>query len=405
MLFIENLNHNFTTIEALVLLMYGGFILLLILFGWDLLAKYVKADKRTRSGDPAYMIFFIIAVAMIGYGLYTLPATINYFFKSDFETQGFNLLWLVPLQYFLILLMIIPIGYVCLLILAKNKKIVALSAAIVGAISIIYMFALIFIVGNDPTAVNVSISSGAMIPIAIVIGLFAIIDFFGLVYILVVKLAPQKEVRNKVLLGIMGIIIAGIGGALEISLRGPDNWIYAIGVLIELFGFMTMRHFFLSIPSYDEFAWKSGMIELHVIIAETGISLYFKSFAELKTGALDGDLKATVTIPESERRPNSDLVAGGLVGIKGMLSEISGEHGDKGKLENIEIGSKSLVFKQGDVALCLLLAEENLGVYHTLLEELVQRIEENHPNLDNFTGNLKEISIAPLVTEIFGLKE
>ncbi|MHA1561467.1 MAG: hypothetical protein ACTSPA_05015 [Promethearchaeota archaeon] len=402
MLFIENLNHNFTTIESLVLLMYGGFILLLILFGWDLLTKYVKADKRTRSGDPAYMIFFIIAVAMIGYGLYTLPATINYFFKSDFETQGFNLLWLVPLQYFLILLMIIPIGYVCLLILAKNKKIIALAAAVVGAISIIYMFALIFIIGNDPTAVNVSISSGAMIPIAIVIGIFAVIDFFGLVYILVVKLAPQKEVRNKVLLGIMGIVIAGIGGALE---RGPNNWIYPIGVLIELVGFLIMRHFFLSIPSYDEFAWKSGMIELHVIIAETGISLYFKSFAELKNGALDGDLKATVTIPESERRPNSDLVAGGLVGIKGMLAEISGEHGDKGKLENIEIGSKSLVFKQGDVALCLLLAEENLGVYHTLLEDLVQRIEKNHPNLDNFTGNLKEITIAPLVTEIFGLKE
>ena len=60
MLFIENLTHDFTTIESLVLLMYGGFILLLILFGWDLLAKYVKADKRTRSGDPAYMIFFIV---------------------------------------------------------------------------------------------------------------------------------------------------------------------------------------------------------------------------------------------------------------------------------------------------------------------------------------------------------
>ena len=270
-----------------------------------------------------------------------------------------------------------------------------------GAISIIYMFVLIFIVGNDQNAIDVNWNSVFILPILILFGIYGIIDFFGLVYILVVKLAPQKEVRNKVLLGIMGIVIAGIGGALEISLRGPDSWTYATGVLIELFGFLVMRHFFLSIPSYDEFAWKSGMVELHVIIAETGISLYFKSFAELQNGALDGDLKATVTIPESERRPNSDLVAGGLVGIKGMLAEISG---DKGKLENIEIGTKSLVFKQGQVALCLLLAEENLGVYHTLLEDLVQRIEENHPNLENFTGNLKEISIAPLVTDIFGLK-
>ncbi len=403
MLFLENINHSFTTIQALVLLMYGGFILLLILFGWDLLAKYVKADKKTRT-DPAYMIFFIIAVAVIGYGLYTIPATINYFFKTDFENPvyGYNLLWLIPLQYFLILLMIIPIGYVCLLILFKNKKFIAYFAAILGSISIIYMLVLIFIVGNDPTAVDLSIKSGAMIPIAIIIGIFGIIDFFGLVYILVVKLAPQKKVRNLVLLGIMGIVIAGIGGAFEIITKhSSTNWLYVIGVLIELIGFIVMRHFFLSIPSYDEFAWKSGMVELHVIIAETGISLYYKSFAELKNGALKGDIKVTATIPESEARPNSDLVAGGLVGIKAMLAEISG---DRGKLENIEIGSKSLVFKQGQVALCLLLAEENLGVYHTLLEDLVQRIEENHPNLDNFTGNLKEISIAPVVSEIFGLK-
>ncbi len=401
MLFIENLSHKFTTIQSLVLLMYGGFILLLILFGWDLLAKYVKADKKTRK-DPAYMIFFIIAIAMIGYGLYTLPATINYFFKLDFENQGYKLVWLIPLQYFLILLIIVPIGYVCLLILAKNKKIIAYAAAILGAISIIYMFVLIFVVGNNPTALNLSWNSGTILPIILLFGIYGFIDFFGLVYILVVKLAPQKDVRNKVLLGIMGIIIAGIGGALEISLRGPDNWIYAIGVLVELFGFIIMRHFFLSIPSYDEFAWKSGMVELHVIIAETGISLYYKSFAELKNGALDGDLKATVTIEQPKARPNSDLVAGGLVGIKAMLSEISG---DRGKLENIEIGSKSLVFKQGQVVLCLLLAQENLGVYYSLLDELVQRIEETHPNLDKFTGNLKEIHIAPLVTEIFGLKE
>ncbi|QEE17002.1 hypothetical protein DSAG12_02834 [Promethearchaeum syntrophicum] len=401
MIFIENLNHDFTTIESLVLLMYGMFILLLLLFGWDLLTRYATTDKTTRRGDPAYMIFFIIAVAMIGYALYTFPATINYFFKGDFESQGYNLLWLVPLQYFLILLMIIPIGYVCLLILAKNKKFIAYIAAIIGTISIIYMFVLVFVVGNDPTAVNVSISSGAMIPIALVIGIFAFIDFFGLVYILVVKLAPQKKVRNQVLLGIVGIVIAGIGGALEISQRSEDRWLYPIGILIELIGFIVMRHFFLSIPSYDEFAWKSGMIEMHVIIAETGISLYYKSFAELKEGALNGDVKATVTIPESER-PNSDLVAGGLVGIKGMLAEISG---DKGKLENIEIGSKSLVFKQGHVALCLLLAEENLGVYHSLLEDLVERIELDHPDLDNFNGDTRKIHIAPLVTEIFGLKE
>ena len=400
MLLIESIDHSFTTTKSLVLLMYGGFIVLLILFGWDMLTKYVKADKRTRR-DPAYMIFFIIAVAVIGYGFYTCFATINDFYKEDYLSEGYNLLWLVPLLYFLILLMIVPIGYVCLVILFKKKKIYAIIAGILGAISIIYMFVLIIITGNDPT-VNVNASSALMLPIIVLFGIFGIIDFFGLVFILVVKLAPQKQVRNQVLLGIMGIVIAGIGGALEITQKRHDNWLFVIGVFIELIGFIIMRHFFLSIPSYDEFAWKSGMNELHVIIAETGISLYFKLFKDVKKGELNGEIKITATIPESESRPNSDLVAGGLVGIKGMLSEISG---DKGKLEHIEIGLKSLVFKQGQVALCLLLANENLGVYHSLLEDLVQKIEENHPNLANFTGNLKEIRIAPLVSEVFGLKE
>ncbi len=401
MLIIQNLTHTFTTIEMFVQIIYGGFILLLILFGWDLLSRYIKADKRTR-GDPAYMVFFIIAVAMIGYGLYTFPAMINYFFRKDFESAGFNLLWLVPLQYFLILLMITPIGYVCSLILFKNKKIVAYLVGFVGFVSVIYMFVLIFIVGNNPEAVNVSISSGAMIPIAITLAIFAILDFFGLVYILVVKLAPQKDVRNQVLYGIVGIVIAGIGGILEISMRSSDNWWYVIGTLIELFGFIVMRHFFLAIPSYDEFAWKSGMRELHVIIAETGISLFFKAFKQTRKAELKGDITVTATIPESEDRPNSDLVAGGLVGIKGMLSEISG---DKGKLENIKIGSKSLVFKQGAVVLCLLLADDNLGVYHSILEDLVQGIEEQHPDLANFNGDTRKLHIGPIVNEVFGLKE
>lgn len=120
-----------------------------------------------------------------------------------------------------------------------------------------------------------------------------------------------------------------MGGFIEISIRKMSNydqqWWYVYGTLIELFGFLIMRYFFLSIPSYDEFSWKSGMKELHVIIAETGISLFYQSFAEIVASELHGDIKVTATIPEDENRPNTDLVAGGLVGIKGMLSEISGD--------------------------------------------------------------------------------
>ena len=116
MLLLGDLPHEFTTIQVIVLVLYGTFIILLMLFGWDLLERYIKADKQMRH-DAAYMIFFIIGVAMLGYGIYMFPALINYFFQTDFEAAGMNLLYLAPLKYTLILLMIVPIGIVCLLII------------------------------------------------------------------------------------------------------------------------------------------------------------------------------------------------------------------------------------------------------------------------------------------------
>ncbi len=387
------------------MVLYGAFILLLTLFGSDLLARYIRADKRTR-GDPAYMVFFIISCAMLGYGLYLFPAFLNYFLKSDFEASQMNLAWIPPLQYIIMLSIIVSIGYVCLLILLKGKKILLYSIGLFGILTVIYMFVWMVLCASDPANIKyVIISSPTMIPVILVIFGFSIIDFLGIVFILVVKLSPQREVRRKVLLGILGIIIAGVGGAIEIIVRGKEgydqNWWYVYGTIIELIGFLIMRYFFLSIPSYDEFSWKSGMKELHVIIAETGISLYYQSFAEIAAAELHGDIRVTASIPEDESRPNTDLVAGGLVGIKGMLSEISGE---RGKLENIEIGEKSLIFKQGKVVLCLLLADENLGVYHTILEELVEKIEKSHPDLENFNGDTRKLHIQPIVEEVFGIK-
>lgn len=388
MLFLDNLEHTFTTIEVIVMILYGAFIILLVLFGGDLLQRYLKADKRMR-GDPAYMIFFIMAVAMLGYGVYLFPALINYFLREDFVEAGFSLSWVPPLQYSFLLMIIVPIGYVCLVILFKKRKIVAIILGILGALGILYMIALTIACSIDPENINlVLFSSPTMIPIIFLIVVFAIVDFLGIVYILVVQLAPQREVRKRVLLGIVGIVIAGIGGYIEVSRQSPEEWIYVYGTFIELFGFLIMRYFFLSIPSYDEFAWKSGMKELHVIIAETGISLYYQSFAQYLASELKGDIKVTASIPEDEERPNTDLVAGGLVGIKGMLSEISG---DRGKLENIQIGEKSLIFKQGKTILCLLLADENLGVYHSMLDELTRKIEESHPDLDNFNGDTRKL--------------
>jgi len=389
------IDHTLSTIELTTAVLYGGFILLLLLFGWDLLERYIRADKRMRK-DAAYRVFFIMGVAMLGYAIYIIPASISDFFGVGFEQSGFVLVWIFPLRLMLILLMIIPIGIVCLIILLegkKAKKLVVYGSAIVGAAGVIYMLIITLKVGADP-----SMRYSTLPPLLLVI-FFGLSDFLGIIYILIVKLAPQKEVRNRVLLGTLGIVIAGIGAYFEFSGRASGTWNYAFGTIIGMIGFLLMRYFFLSIPSYDEFAWKGGMTEIHCIIAETGISLYYRAFEKLEAEDLKGDVTITATIPESENRPNTDLVAGGLVGIKGMLGEISG---DRGKLEHIEIGKKSLIFKQGKTVLCLLLADENLGVYHSMLEELVVKIELDHPELANFNGDTRKIRIKPLVEEMVG---
>ncbi len=393
---IQVITHNFNTIEMLVQILYGGLIVLLLLFGLDLLQRFLLADKRTRR-DPAYMVFFIIAVAMIGYGFYMFPAMVDYFYQNDYNFDSENIDWI---KYLIIMLILFPIAFVVISIVLPKNKVVQISNLVIGGGTILYALILSIYLFIDTGEAN--IGSGFTIPVIILVILYGLIDFAGIIFILVVKLSPQKEVRKRVLLGLLGIVIAGIGGIIEANARSENtsSWWYVWGTVTELVGFLVMRHYFLSIPSYDEFAWKSGMIEMHVIIAETGISLYYRSFHQVAKADLKGDIKVTASMPESASRPNSDLVAGGLVGIKGMLAEISG---DAGKLENIEIGEKSLVFKQGKVVLCLLLADENLGVYHSMLDDLVQKIELVHPNLDNFNGDTRQLKIEPIVDEIFGI--
>ena len=39
----------------------------------------------------------------------------------------------------------------------------------------------------------------------------------------------------------MGIVIAGIGGFMEVRFQSPDNWMYVYGTSIELFGFLLAQ--------------------------------------------------------------------------------------------------------------------------------------------------------------------
>ena len=82
-----------------------------------------------------------------------------------------------------------------------------------------------------------------------------------------------------------------------------------------------------------------------------------------------------------------------------MLSEIAKT---KGSLETIQVGNRDLIFKQGKYIFVLLLANKNLGVYHSILMDLARQIEESNPRIANFNGDLMSLNIPPIVDHYFG---
>jgi hypothetical protein len=358
-----------------------------------LLGRYYGADKQTR-GDAAYLTFFAIGAGVLGYAAYMITAIFNYFFvASD---------WTLSLQQLIVMIILTSFAVTAETFVfpkMKSIKIGSFKLGIIGLIAIFVVIYLIIMTIIDIVDVDDEWNFLAFIPVFIAYAVFGLIGFAGFVNILFIKLSPQKEIKRKILLGLLFGVVALSGSLIGAMGRSDFSDLFIYGTIIEIVGWLFLRTFFLSIPSYNELEWKLGIIEMHVIMAETGISLYYRSFHKINPEQLKGNLEVTMTLPESEARPNTDLIGGGMIGIKGMLSEIAGT---KGKLRNIQIGEKHLLFNQGNVVLVLLLADNNLGVYHSILYKMVHEIEIAHPTLENFNGDTRQLKISPIVDKFFG---
>jgi hypothetical protein len=360
---------------------------ILFLFGSDMLARFLNADSKTRK-DAVFILFLMISLGILGYAVYMILLIF-------IEYLGFDAAWLRTLRFYLIVLILGPFALIAEEIITEKKKKMAIMKIVlaIGAV-----FGLILVILD---AAGVTRPWGLDYVLYAIIGIFALYGFAGIFIIFMKKMKPQAEIKKRMQMGLSALIFALVGEGMQLADQKEYGALFVWGILIEMLGILIIRYFFMGIPSYDEFEWKSGCIELHVIMAETGISLYYKKFAQINPAELKGDIKVTASLPEDEHRPNTDLVGGGMIGIKGMLSEISG---DRGKLEHIQIGEKSLIFKQGEVLLLLLLTNKNLGVYYSILEECLQSIESAHPNLLNFNGDTRSLNIEPLVNNSFNVE-
>jgi hypothetical protein len=402
-----------------ILFLYGILVGVLFLFGSELLGRYLNADKQMRS-DAAYMIFFIISIAVIGYGIYMIPAIIDYFYLSyDNIASVFQISsdFVFGIQTLAVLIILIPFGMVAEKILWRKSKLqIKIGSytlgfnALLGLILIILLSIEIILFITNPTLAHI-LYTGIFVTVWIGFAFFGFTGFFGIVNVLFKRLNPQKDIRKQIFyglfigaIGLIGSVGAGILGRIPYMNGDPMGSVFYIGgTILEIIGWFGMRHFFLKIRSYSEIEWKSSLDELHIIIADSGLSIYYRSFKNISIKDVKGDMKVTINIPEQEdSHPDTDLIAGGMIGIRSMLGEIAQT---KGSLENIQIGNRNLIFKQGYTVMALLLADKDLGVYHSILMDLTREIEEANPNIANFTGNTQELTIAPIVDRYFGLSQ
>jgi hypothetical protein len=380
-------NWNFTTVEILVQFLYVVQTTILFIFGSELAKKFIHADKKARE-DPAHKIFFLISLAIIGYGLYNFIAIMNYFYPGPD--------WRRVLQQLAVSIIIFPFGVLADKRFIKKKLKIPfctiIGYSIMGFLTVLTILEYLnFQIIHRQVAIMYIPSFTS----------YAIMGLSGIMVVLQIvlhDLKPQNEVKGFILKGtIFGFLALGTaawGGIYNHSIEGTTNFWWVVSKLCNVISWLGFRHYFIQIPSYSQFEWKRGIFRLHIFLLH-GISIYSHTFpAQEVYDSLHKD--------EDGRHLEdlSDLIAGGIVGIKGMLGEITG---DRGKLESIKIGNKSLVFKSGEHLTGLLLCEKNFGVYYNLLSDLVKKIEEKNPNLETFNGNVSLLEIEPSFKEVFDM--
>lgn len=380
-----------SSVELLVYILYGMLTGFLFIIGSDILVRYLKADKAQR-GDAVHLTFFVIGLGIIGYGCYMTSVIVGTLLIPD-PNLIFSFQMLV-LVLFLSAFALTAEQFV----FPRKSRIFKLGKTKFGGIGILAPAVCVYAVVLLVFEILGNLEQWAYFPIMAVDVFFGLVGFYGFVQIFLVRLSLAKEIKRKILFGLFSGCIALGGEIISLLGRDPPDLLWVVGTLIEIGGWLFFRYFFLSIPPYSELDWKNGIIEIHVIMADTGLSLFYRLFHRISPESLKGELKVTTTLPE-HTRPDSDLTGGAMIGIKGLLNEITGT---KGKLRNIVIGEKNLIFNQGNCVMVLLLADQNLGVYHSLLYNIALDIEEENPHIANFNGNLKTLKIAPIIDKFFG---
>lgn len=166
----------------------------------------------------------------------------------------------------------------------------------------------------------------------------------------------QGGIKTYVTLLLGGLIIYFLGilattkvaiDILGIDIRLMADFLKIGGLVIAIIGLYNL-------PSFGEFDWKEKIKDLY-IINNNGVLMYHYAFSEV------------VSSPDQE-----DLIAGGFIGIKTLLAEMTASHQ---KLQIIDHQDVKIFFEYGRFVICAIICQEELKTIRYKLQEFITEFE------------------------------
>ncbi len=367
-------------------------VILELVFGIDILNKYLKSDKLMRRTD-SHTILLAIGMALFLLAIGTADGTVlTWYTQNEKIITGWVADFIGASKHVLQILMVAPFPIIAERILwprlqwkVIKRRVITFSAFVEAGVIMILILSGTFLMRQDildgtfaaSTPHNVLENPFVLVAFGIGLGEIALVGFVGFLLILR-KLTPYKHEKRLIFKGLtFGIIGLGtwlVGG----YIKGLPEIIWSIPCSIVTVVCVILVHRYLcDIPSYSELDWKKGIIAIYVFDA-SGMPIYSHDFRQAESELVRESIKQAYNIPKD--KPAAQLVTGGMIGIQSLLSEITQ---DSGPLGVVNIGGKSLILGQGKMIFTMVIVDQNLLVYHSIMRDIARDIEEAYPNIVN----------------------
>lgn len=229
------------------------------------------------------------------------------------------------------------------------------------------------------------------------IGLPTYVSFIGLsisiVYVMVnfidrvMELETARQTFPQLWFGI-GIALSGFANFIIAFMYSYEGFL--IKNFLVLFGAMCLSYSWRAIPNTEDLDWLLTLDRLLVISKESSLSLL-----DFKFRKLDG-------VDNDTESPDKDgmLVAGAISGIDTLIGEILA---DSGGLDEIEYGSRTVLFDRRKNFTTMLVAERSIRELRYRIESFSLLFENRYGDIvQEYQGNVSDFADADdVVREIF----